>query len=92
MTEEPRKFMLEIILGNDVMRTADDVVEALDGVTSKLEEGMLGATIVDVNGNTVGFYELEPELCRYQLMDPAPPPAGQTAAPAPTHRTRRYCR
>ena len=63
------KFTLEIELGNDAMQTYGDIAKALTHVKTKLafdsERGINakanrvdGAKIMDVNGNTVGSWEV----------------------------------
>lgn len=55
------KFTLTIRLGNAAMQTGDDVAAALAGVTDSLLAGVTSGTIRDLNGNTVGSWNL-PEL------------------------------
>ena len=52
------EFTLEITLGNAVMQTSDDVAEALGGVADSLLAGVQSGTIRDINGNTVGSWNL----------------------------------
>jgi hypothetical protein len=58
------KFKLEIELGNDAMQTFDDVLEALQESHSSLADGsepfIVGDydLLRDVNGNTVGKWEV----------------------------------
>ena len=53
------KFTLEIELGNDAMRTANDVANALDRIADEvLFVGLTGRAIRDTNGNTVGKWEV----------------------------------
>lgn len=52
-------FSLRIELGNDAMQTPEDIVEALRSVARKLEGGDTEGTIRDLNGNTVGSFEIE---------------------------------
>lgn len=57
-------FVLRIELGNDAMKTGEDVAEALRGVAenisvpSDLEDGDYG-DVRDFNGNRVGSYEVQ---------------------------------
>jgi hypothetical protein len=53
------KFRLEIDLGNAGMRNERHLAEAVAGVATKLEWGETTGLIRDVNGNTVGRYELK---------------------------------
>lgn len=60
------KIVIEVELGNDAMRTMDDVVTALDEHfcaqalgPHELQEGEDGR-IRDLNGNTVGRWEVVP--------------------------------
>ncbi len=51
-------FNLEIKLGNDVMRTKYDVIDALAKIVDKIEPDSDG-TIRDINGNKVGFWNFD---------------------------------
>lgn len=51
-------FNLKITLGNDAMQTADDVAAALRTVIEKLEAGRTSGRIMDLNGNSVGDWDL----------------------------------
>jgi len=61
------QFVLKIALGNDAMRTKGDVVRALDNVQEQMKKeystihGMKNECrkIIDVNGNTVGNWEVK---------------------------------
>jgi hypothetical protein len=61
----PQKFVLEITLGNDAMKTNFDLGAKLMGIGNKItyggremiEPGM-NETIRDSNGNVVGHYEV----------------------------------
>jgi DUF917 family protein len=55
------EFTLTIQLGNAAMQTGEDVAEALARVADSLQGGVQSGTIRDVNGNTVGSWDL-PEL------------------------------
>lgn len=50
-------FTLTIELGNDAMREAADVADALEQVAAQVRDGYNAGRIMDVNGNTVGRYE-----------------------------------
>lgn len=52
-------FKLEIEIGNDAMQTTDDVADALRDVLLVLDNGGTYGIIRDLNGNTVGRWELE---------------------------------
>lgn len=56
------RFTLEIELGNDAMRSDEDIARALKGVAEKVEyDGIISKLpkrIRDINGNTVGHYEV----------------------------------
>lgn len=58
------KFLLEIETGNDGMSSEFDIAHALKRVSSEIESvGMLYRekyTIKDINGNTVGSYQVVP--------------------------------
>lgn len=57
-------FKLTIKLGNAAMQTPDDVAEALRKLAAKMDHtefsGLEFGSIRDVNGNTVGSWELTP--------------------------------
>lgn len=61
------KFVLEIELGNDAMRTRQHIAEALKKVASKLTTFPTGQiredeqSLRDVNGNRVGFFGFKDE-------------------------------
>ena len=57
------KFYLEIELGNDAMRTGNDVAKALNTVGISINSNYTpvvrgNGNIRDVNSNVVGFYEV----------------------------------
>jgi len=58
------KFFLEIDLGNDAMKTPEDIGGALQRVGRMVEQthdpkfGEWKNNIRDINGNKVGFYEV----------------------------------
>ena len=58
------KFLLEIETGNDAMQTGEDISEVLIRVAKGINPDFVtdGATgkrkILDLNGNTVGFYQI----------------------------------
>ena len=49
---------ISVKLGNDAMQTHSDVAEALRGLANRLEkeEALARGTILDPNGNTVGWF------------------------------------
>jgi hypothetical protein len=51
-------FQLKIQLGNAEMDTPEHVAAALRRVAEKLDAGFTYGPIADVNGNTVGSYDL----------------------------------
>lgn len=51
-------FTLTIETGNDAMQTREDVARALREVAEALDGGREGGYVRDLNGNTVGSYEL----------------------------------
>lgn len=61
------KFKLEIVLGNDAMRTCADVREALRNVIERMAyndysmKQEIDRGIMDANGNTVGSFHLVKE-------------------------------
>lgn len=52
------KFTLEITMGNDAMRTPEDIATALGDVASRVQAGYGNGNIRDLNGNAVGTYEI----------------------------------
>lgn len=58
--KEPTRFAVRIELGNDAMRTPEDVAGALRRLADKIErKGYYEHAIRDVNGNMVGESESE---------------------------------
>lgn len=55
------KFSVVIELGNDAMRSRNDVADALKYVAKCVAAGRTQGPIIDVNGNKVGKYGLETE-------------------------------
>ena len=53
------QFTFQIELGNDAMRTREDVIRALRATIFRLEYGHERAKIVDPNGNVVGEWSYE---------------------------------
>ena len=53
-------FVLTIKLGNEKMRTMDDVQHALAKVSILVGEGTEYGSILDINGNNVGGFALPP--------------------------------
>ncbi len=53
------KFTLEITLGNEAMQTPDDIAEALRRTASKVQAGYGNGGILDLNGNSVGSYDIK---------------------------------
>ena len=60
------KFTLEIELGNEAMQTPEDIAEALRKTASHVQAGYGNGTIRDLDGNSVGSYDIrtEPALSR----------------------------
>lgn len=55
------RFILEIELGNEAMKTSDDVVSALLHTAKSIDQTFdMTGKIHDDNGNTVGHYEVVP--------------------------------
>jgi hypothetical protein len=56
------KFTLEIELGNAAMRTAGDIAGALAKIAGRIDPRDVaagaGGAVLDVNGNTVGRWEV----------------------------------
>jgi hypothetical protein len=52
---------LEVVirLDNDLMRTKEDVAEALRRVAQRIEAGSAEGGILDENGNSVGHFEFK---------------------------------
>ncbi len=50
------KFQVEIELGNAAMDSASDIADALADIANKVAEGNFDGPIIDLNGNSVGFY------------------------------------
>ena len=53
------KFTLEITLGNEAMQTPEDIADALRKAASHVQGGYGNGVIRDVNGNSVGSYDIE---------------------------------
>jgi len=60
------QFVLRIKLGNDAMQTPYDIQEALKRVSKRiydadfnLDDMRSGCTIMDLNGNTVGSWQIK---------------------------------
>lgn len=51
---EPGKFQLKIELGNDAMRTPEDIAHELEWVLFRVQAGVTEGVIRDINGNLVG--------------------------------------
>ena len=49
-------FELHIDLGNETMKTPQEVAVALRSVADKVESGREDGAILDLNGNTVGHF------------------------------------
>ena len=64
------RFTLTIELGNDAMRNGDDVAECLNRAADKLWDAAPtlapgeSGRMLDVNGNTVGSWDVSCALCR----------------------------
>ena len=56
------KFKLEITLGNAQMNDYEDIINALADVQKKLAEHVPESKIRDINGNTVGKYNIIKEV------------------------------
>ncbi len=56
------QFTLQIELGNDVMRTREDVARALKETIARLQRGHENSKIRDLNGNVVGEWSYENEV------------------------------
>lgn len=59
------KFTLSIKLGNESMQDPADIAEALRNVADSLDHGqhlddLVGAPIMDLNGNKVGDWDIWP--------------------------------
>jgi hypothetical protein len=54
------RFILEIELGNDAMRSDSDIAECIRDVATRVERFRVEPKneIRDINGNTVGHYEV----------------------------------
>ena len=53
------QFKLKITLGNDAMRTGEDIAHALQEVADRVEQhDDTAGRIFDANGNTVGKWEV----------------------------------
>jgi len=50
-------FVLKIELGDDAMRSYNDVARALRSTAHKVDEGRSYGKIMDDNGNSVGEFE-----------------------------------
>lgn len=57
------EFVLKIKLGNEAMQSAEDVAYALRDLANRLEDSYpTDGSIVDTNGNVVGYWTLEGKL------------------------------
>ena len=55
------KFILEINLGNEGMKEDIDIAGALERCAAFIRtDGLWDSSIRDINGNTVGHYEVSP--------------------------------
>ena len=54
-------FTCKINLGNEFMGTPLDVALALSAIVTKMTDGETGGGVMDGNGNSVGYWELEVE-------------------------------
>lgn len=62
------KFVVEIELGNDAMKTGNDVADAITRIASTirhlegpdLDPGARRGSIMDPNGNKVGVWRVDP--------------------------------
>jgi ribosomal protein L17 len=52
------KFKVEITVGDDAMRTPDDVAKALREIADQLITAPKGGLVSDRNGNVVGRFRL----------------------------------
>ncbi len=52
-------FTVSIEFGNDAMQTGTDVADALDDIARKLRGGYESGSVRDINGNTVGSWQLD---------------------------------
>lgn len=52
-------FTVTIEMGNDAMREATDVADALQEIIAHLHGGQTDGAIRDVNGNTVGRFHMD---------------------------------
>jgi len=52
------EFTLRIELGNDAMRSPDDIAAALRRVALKVQGGTGTGKVWDVNGNAVGAFDI----------------------------------
>jgi len=57
-TGERKEFRVNIKLGNEAASTNEDIVNMLQQVIKKLNSGLDVGTIVDINGNYVGKFEI----------------------------------
>jgi hypothetical protein len=53
-----KRMMLDIDSSNTAVSTKEQLAEILRNVARKVENGQDGGTILDDNGNSVGFYEI----------------------------------
>jgi hypothetical protein len=54
------EFHFTITLGNDAMQTTEEVVDALKWCAKRITGGKDYGDILDINGNTVGYFEFTP--------------------------------
>lgn len=53
-------FVLTIVMGNDAMKTRQDIMEQLGDVAKRIALGHEYGSILDMNGNNVGGFALPP--------------------------------
>lgn len=53
------EFTVRITLGNDAMRSPEDIARELRRVADRVEGGADGGVVRDANGNTVGEFNLK---------------------------------
>lgn len=56
-----KELTVKIHMGNDAMSCPEDAAKALRAIAKKLERKATAGKVMDENGNTVGFFDVEDE-------------------------------
>lgn len=55
-----QQFVLRIDIGNDAMKSENDLALAVESVANKMKSDSIYGNVYDRNGNHVGFYGVIP--------------------------------